>query len=136
MGLMVNDLNGAIRKLDGLRVALVDARPLVDPSEDLLVPNERVLWLGDPMGLIGEVKETAGNTLLLEDVEETDTLSDGETEVEVVVDDELGGGPLGDELWLRAIPAVIVLASLEEGSVELEVMVNRECFIFYVRTME
>lgn len=133
---MVNDLNGAIRKLDGLGVALVDARPLVDPSEDLLVPNERVLWLGDPMGLIGEVKETAGNTLLLEDVEETDTLSDGETEVEVVVDDELGGGPLGDELWLRAIPAVIVLASLEEGSIELELMVNRGCFIFYVRPTE
>ncbi|EZF78110.1 hypothetical protein H105_00740 [Trichophyton soudanense CBS 452.61] len=119
---MVNDLNGAIRKLDGLRVALVDARPLVDPSEDLLVPNERVLWLGDPMGLIGEVKETAGNTLLLEDVEETDTLSNGETEVEVVVD---------DELWLRAIPAVIVLASLEEGSVELEIMVSRGCFSFH-----
>lgn len=117
---MVDDLNLAVRKLDGLGIALVDSGELVDPSENLLVPDKGVLWLGDPVGLVREVQETAGNTLLLKDVEKTNTLSNRETEVVVAVDNELGSGPLGNVLWLGAVPSVVVLTSLKEGTVELK----------------
>lgn len=55
------------------------------------MPQQAVLSVGDPMALIWEVQESAGNALALEDVECLHTLGNYDTVVLVVVNDELGG---------------------------------------------
>lgn len=84
------------------------------------MPDNGVFRVLDPMILIGEVEESAWYAALLEDVEEGETLGDGQTVVEVAVDDEHGGGPAHDVLGGRWVPAFIVIADFPEGAVELQ----------------
>lgn len=86
------------------------------------MPHERVLWVDDPVVLVGEVEEPAGNATLLEHVEETETFGDSQTEVEVAVDHESGGDNLDDVLGLGGIPHLVVLAGFPECAVKLKLM--------------
>lgn len=80
---------------------------MVDPVENFLVPEQAVLLLEHPVVLSGEVEEARRNTDVLEDVEESDTVTLGKTVVKSVVDDELGGGPVGNVI--KGVPLVISL---------------------------
>ena len=86
------------------------------------MPHERVLGVHDPVVLVGVVEETAGNATLLEHVEETETLSDGQTVIEVTVDHEGRSDDLKDALRLGGIPHLVVITGFPEGAVELGFM--------------
>ena len=81
---------------DGQVAQRLTLGPVVDPVEDLGVPEQAVLLLEHPVVLIGEVEEPGGNTAGLEDVEQAQAIALGQTVVEGVVDDELGSGPVGN----------------------------------------
>jgi hypothetical protein len=96
---------------------------VVDPVEDGVVPQHRVLPVDHPVILVGEVEEAAGDAEQLKGVEHGDTLAHGETVVEVVVDDELRGGEvfgvgqgvrLGVDLALVPDGAVVLVQHEEE----------------------
>lgn len=70
--------------------------PVVDPVEDLGVPEQAVFLLEHPVVLVGEVEEPGGDTAGLEDVEQAQAVALGQTVVKRVVDDELGSGPVGN----------------------------------------
>lgn len=71
-------------------------RPVVNPVEDLRVPEQAVFLLQDPVVLVGEVEEPAGDAAGLEDVEQAQTVALGQTVVERVVNDELWSRPVGN----------------------------------------
>jgi hypothetical protein len=48
---------------------LVDARVETDPVEDGVMPQQTVVPLRDPVTLVWEVQETAGNAKTLQNVE-------------------------------------------------------------------
>lgn len=83
------------------------------------MPHERVFRLYNPVVLVREVEEPTGNTTLLQDIEKSQALGDGETEVEVAVDNKHGGDPFKDLLGSGGIEAFIVVTGFPEGSVEL-----------------
>lgn len=83
------------------------------------MPDERVLSAQDPVVLIGEVEHAAWDATALKDVENADTVRDGETEVSIVVDDELGSGEGKDILGGRWIEAIEILTSVPESAVKL-----------------
>jgi hypothetical protein len=76
---------------DGLIVQRRTLGVVVDPVEDLLVPEQAILLLEHPVVLIREVEEARGHTNVLQDVEQGDTVTFGQTVVEGVVDDKLRG---------------------------------------------
>src|SRR5262245_53124699 len=63
-------------------------QPLVEPTEDGLVPQPRVLGFENPMALVGVVEELARDAAALERGEQLHALSDGDAIVELAVDDE------------------------------------------------
>lgn len=71
------------------------------------------------MVLVGEVKEPAGNTTLLENVKQTQSLRDGKTVVEIVVDNQMGGGESQDTLRRTGVKAAVVITHVPERPVEL-----------------
>jgi hypothetical protein len=91
----------------GLIVQRLTLGPVVDPVEDLLVPEQAVLLLEHPVVLVGEVEEARRNTNILEDVEESNTVTLGKAVVEGVVNDELGSGPVGNVV--EGVPLVVSL---------------------------
>ena len=98
----------------GLIVQRLTLGVVVDPVEDLLVPEQAVLLLEDPMVLVGEVEETRGDTNVLQNIEQSDTIALRETVVESVVDDELRSRPVGDVV--EGVPLVVGLR-LPDGAV-------------------
>ena len=99
------------------------ASVVVDPVEDCLVPEQRVLPVDDPVVLVREVEEAGRHTEELQSVEHGNAFADGESVVEVVVDDELGSGEvlcvrqrvrLGVDLALVPDGAVVLVQHEEE----------------------
>src|SRR5215216_6361911 len=72
--------------LEGYRLPATG--PLVDPREDLLMPQLGVLRLEDPVILVGEAQESARHALALERGERRDALGLDDAVVEAAVDDE------------------------------------------------
>lgn len=69
------------------------------------------------MVFIWEVQEATRHTTLLEDVEQQQTLRDGETEVQIVMDDEMGSCPVVDVVeWVEFL---VVVAVVPDCTVEL-----------------
>ena len=91
---------------------------MVDPVEDLSVPEQAVLLLEHPVVLVREVEEPRWDTAGLEDVEQAQTVALRQAVVKSVVDDKLWSGPVGNvvlgvPLAVRArVPdaAVVVVA--------------------------
>ena len=71
-------------------------RPVVNPVEDLGVPEQAVLLLKHPVVLVWEVEEPRWDTASLEDVEQAEAVALGQTVILGVVDDELGSRPVGN----------------------------------------
>lgn len=67
--------------------------------------------------LICKVEEPARDASLLQDVEELDAAGDGQTVVQVAVDDEHGRGPVLDVQG--RVPALVVLAVVPQRPVEV-----------------
>ena len=95
---------------------------MVDPVEDLSVPEQTVLLLEHPVVLVREVEEPRWDTAGLEDVEQAQTVALRQAVVKSVVDDKLWSGPVGNvvlgvPLAVRArVPdaAVVVVADEPE----------------------
>ncbi len=95
---------------------VADAAVVVDPLEDLGMPDQAVLRLPHPVVLVGEVEEPAGHAPGLQQVEEQDALADGQPEVQVAVHDEVRRRPAVDEE--QRVPVVVGRAGPEPGLVE------------------
>lgn len=98
-----------------LNQLFVLSSPVPDPVEDALVPHQAVLPVQDPVALVWEVQEPGGHTQALQDVEEHYALSDGQPEVEVVVDDKLRRAEvLG---VVERVPPLVVSAVIPDGPI-------------------
>ena len=64
---------------------------VLEPGENFLMPADRVVFVEDPMILIGEVEETGWGAKTLESVEGSKALGLGDTEVDTAVDVEHRG---------------------------------------------
>lgn len=67
------------------------------PGEDFIVPVAAVGGFQDPVSFIGEVDEFAGDSESLKGGEDLLSFADGDSEVEVIMDDEHGGFEIGCE---------------------------------------
>lgn len=72
--------------------------PAVEPAEVFAVPVEGVLWLENPVVLVGEDDEAGRDAHELGGVVGGHAFIDGDTEVHAAVGDEDRGVPGGDEL--------------------------------------
>ena len=109
--LLVSDIP---RCLDILRIG---TSPLVNPTNDLRVPQEAVLWVKYPVVLIWKSQELAWDSLFLEHVECGEPFTDGNTVVKFVVNDKLGGSPVANKVgWT---PFSVVLRVGDKGSAKL-----------------
>jgi hypothetical protein len=88
---------------------------ILDPVKDRPMPHQTILPVQNPMALIREMQEPRRDTKRLEDVEKTQALSDGQTEIQIVVDDELGRAEvLG---VVDGIPFLVVVTVVPDGAV-------------------
>jgi hypothetical protein len=73
-----------------LTVASLDLKPLIQPRQNLVVPEQRVIRLRAPMVLVGKVDELRRDAATLKKVECANARSLGDAEVLAALDDELG----------------------------------------------
>jgi hypothetical protein len=81
------------------------------------MPHFTILPIQHPVILIRKIQKFARDSPFLEDVEQHNPLGLRKPVVERVVHDELGRGPVGDVV--DGIPALVVVAVVPEGAVEL-----------------
>lgn len=79
-----------------------------------------VLYL--PVVLVREVEKSTWDASLLQNVEEEEAFGDWKTEIQVVVDDKMRGGPIHNVI--DGVEPFIVVTIIPESAVELEVMVS------------
>jgi len=88
---------------------------MVDPVENLSMPEQTVLLLEHPMVLIREVEEPGWDATSLEDVKQREAVTLRETVILGVVNDELRRGPVGNVIL--GIPLVICGAGFKDAAV-------------------
>jgi len=73
-------------------------QPLVEPTEELALPEHGVLRFGDKVAFIGEEEEAAGDSLHLGHVVCLHALGVWDAEVVAAMDDENRGVPVAHEM--------------------------------------
>lgn len=87
-----------------------------------------------PMVLIWEVQQPTGDTALLQDIEERQTLRDGQSIIPGAVNNQLWCVHLQNVLRSRWVPATIVIPIAIESAVELKLSVGASECTMNVRT--
>lgn len=90
----------------------------VDPVKDGLMPDERVLRIQHPVVLVWEFQESALDTPDLQHVESRQALGDGQTVVQIVVDDQVWRRPVRGEA--RRIPLLPLLGDLPQSALHFD----------------
>ena len=89
---------------------------MVNPPEDLRMPDQGVLAIRNPMVLIRVVQEPRRHALLLEHIEEHHTLGHRQSIIKVAVNDEVGRLPLAREE--HGVAVVVGVSGDQGGLVE------------------
>lgn len=73
-------------------------QPLVEPAEELALPEHGVLRFGDEMAFVREEEEAAGDSLHLGDIVSLHAFGIGDAEVVAAMDHENRGVPVAHEM--------------------------------------
>ena len=82
------------------------------------MPHPTILPIQHPVVLVREIQKLTRHPALLQDIKQHDPLGLRETVVQTVVHDEVGRRPVEDVV--DGVPALVVLAVVPEGAVELQ----------------